>query len=171
MLNVFFLQEIAILGLQNAGKSSYVYAIQTGAPFDEDSIPTVGFNMRIVKKGKVSIKVWDMGGQKQFRGMWERYCRDVDTIVFVVDSADEKAVGVAAEELHKLLEYPILDGIPLLVLLNKNDRPESLPVEMLVRELRLNAIPNRTVDYYSISCKNYDNIDKTLQWLTNQAKS
>ena len=49
-----------------------------------DMIPTVGFNMHKVDKGKVSIKVWDLGGQKKFRSMWERYCRKNDAIVYVI---------------------------------------------------------------------------------------
>ena len=30
---------------------------------------------------QVVIKVWDMGGQEKYRGMWERYCRGVEVIV------------------------------------------------------------------------------------------
>lgn len=65
-------------------------------------IPTVGFNMRKITKGNVSIKVcvlrvlwyemelmklkkivkiWDIGGQPRFRTMWERYCRGVNAIM------------------------------------------------------------------------------------------
>lgn len=46
-------------------------------------IPTVGFNMRKITKGNVTIKVWDIGGQPRFRSMWERYCRGVNAIVYV----------------------------------------------------------------------------------------
>lgn len=28
----------------------------------EDSIPTVGVNIREVKQGKVTFKIWDLGG-------------------------------------------------------------------------------------------------------------
>ncbi|MBW04113.1 ADP-ribosylation factor-like protein 8A, partial [Eschrichtius robustus] len=45
--------------------------------FNEDMIPTVGFNMRKITKGNVTIKLWDIGGQPRFRSMWERYCRGV----------------------------------------------------------------------------------------------
>ena len=54
------------MGLQNAGKSSFVNVINTGS-FEENMIPTVGFNMRKVQKGKVTIKIWDMGGQVHCR--------------------------------------------------------------------------------------------------------
>ena len=86
-------------------------------------IPTVGFNMRKVTRGGVSIKLWDLGGQPRFRTMWERYCRGVDAVVFVADAADAAALDGARSELHDLLSRPALAGTPLLVLGNKNDVP------------------------------------------------
>lgn len=87
-----------------------MFVFQSGQ-FSEDMIPTVGFNMRKITKGNVTIKVgaayrparwrvtvtsgsplpsvrarsrpqlWDIGGQPRFRSMWERYCRGVSAIV------------------------------------------------------------------------------------------
>ena len=37
--------EISIVGLQNAGKSTFVNVLAT-AQFDEETIPTIGFNYR-----------------------------------------------------------------------------------------------------------------------------
>lgn len=91
--------EMSIVGLQNAGKSTFIHVLQKGQ-FVPDMIPTVGFNMHKVDKGKVSIKVWDLGGQKKFRGMWERYCRKNDAIVFMVDAADPKKFPSAKKELN-----------------------------------------------------------------------
>jgi ADP-ribosylation factor-like protein 8 len=42
--------EIAIVGLQNAGKTTLVKAITDGV-YDEDTIPTIGFNHHEIKKG------------------------------------------------------------------------------------------------------------------------
>eukprot|EP00775_Hariotina_reticulata_P012566 gene12566-12698_t len=98
--------ELSLIGLQNAGKSSLVNVLTTGS-FHEDMIPTVGFNMRKVTKGGVTIKMWDLGGQ------------------------------VSAKELHALLTKPSLDGIPLLVLGNKNDLPGSLGTQQLIEKLGL----------------------------------
>ena len=52
----------------------------------------VGFNMRKVTKGAVTIKMWDLGGQPRFRSLWERYCRGVQAIVYVVDAADAASI-------------------------------------------------------------------------------
>ena len=58
-----------------------MFDIFQSGQFSEDMIPTVGFNMRKITKGHVTIKVWDIGGQPRFRSMWERYCRGVNAIV------------------------------------------------------------------------------------------
>lgn len=168
--------ELALIGLQNAGKTSLVNVLTTGE-FHEDMIPTVGFNMRKLTKGRVTIKLWDLGGQvgplvvaiqhktggsscaslavppgahaaqpllllraqTRFRSMWERYCRGVQAIVFVVDSADLDGLAAARTELHALLAKPSLTGVALLVLANKNDLPEALSASEVIARLDLKA--------------------------------
>jgi GTPase SAR1 family protein len=56
--------ELTLVGLQHAGKTTFVNVIASGA-FNEDMIPTVGFNMRKITKGSVTIKLWDIGEQKK----------------------------------------------------------------------------------------------------------
>jgi ADP-ribosylation factor-like protein 8 len=79
--------------------------------------------------------------------MWERYCRGVNAILYdfeivnllmsryVVDSAEAERIPESKEELFELLERPVLAGIPLLVLGNKNDLREAIPVEKLIDEM------------------------------------
>ncbi|KIX03617.1 uncharacterized protein Z518_07170 [Rhinocladiella mackenziei CBS 650.93] len=156
--------DVTIVGLQNAGKTSLVRVL-AGNEFTVDSIPTVAFNKKEVKKGHVSIRCWDLGGQPRFRSMWERYCRGVNAIVFVVDAADKAAVPRAREELHTLLDKPTLDGIPLLVLGNKSDLPNKLSVDELIDQLDLKTIVHREISCYGISAKEETNLDAVLQWL------
>ncbi|WZN65126.1 ADP-ribosylation factor-like protein [Chloropicon roscoffensis] len=162
--------ELSLIGLQNAGKTSLVNVIATGG-FDEDMIPTVGFNMRKVTKGAVTIKLWDLGGQPRFRSMWERYCRGVNCVVYVVDAADHENVEISKSELHDLLSKPTVAGIPLLVLGNKNDIAGALSTSELIERLNLKQFQHREVCCYSISCKEKHNIDLVLDWLTKHAKS
>ncbi|KAJ8455450.1 hypothetical protein OPV22_013886 [Ensete ventricosum] len=142
--SLFFKQEmeLSLIGLQNAGKTSLVNVIATGG-YSEDMIPTVGFNMRKVTKGNVTIKLWDLGGQPRFRSMWERYCRAVSAIVYVVDAADRDNLPISKSELHDLLSKPSLSGIPLLVLGNKIDKPEALTKQGLTDEMGLKSITDR----------------------------
>ncbi|KNG45028.1 adp-ribosylation factor family protein [Stemphylium lycopersici] len=146
LLRLFWATEmdITMIGLQNAGKTSLLRVL-AGGEFTVDSIPTVGFNMKRVQKGHVTLK-------------W-----------FIVDSADKDALPVAGEELKLLLEKPALEGIPLLVLGNKSDLPNKLSVDELIEALDLKSVSHREVSCYGISAKEETNLDAVLQWLIARA--
>ncbi|EPQ26533.1 uncharacterized protein PFL1_05855 [Pseudozyma flocculosa PF-1] len=157
--------EICVVGLQAAGKTSLVNLLSSGQ-FADEMVPTVGFNMRKVRSGNTTIKVWDIGGQPRFRSMWERYCRGVSAILFVVDSSVPLPSGKdSTEQQQQQQQQPHLAGVPLLVLATKNDIKGAAGVDDVIRVMRLDTIANREVSCYSISSKNQVNIDVTLRWL------
>lgn len=84
---------------------------------------------------------------------------------YIVDAADKEALPIAGEELHALLDKPVLKGIPLLVLGNKSDLPEKLSVDQLIDCLNLKAVTDRETSCYGISAKEETNLDAVLQWL------
>uniref|UniRef100_A0A8C8Y272 ARF like GTPase 8A n=1 Tax=Panthera leo TaxID=9689 RepID=A0A8C8Y272_PANLE len=163
--------EVAYLGSVSCYPFSNSDSSSQSGQFNEDMIPTVGFNMRKITKGNVTIKLWDIGGQPRFRSMWERYCRGVSAIVYMVDAADQEKIEASKNELHNLLDKPQLQGIPVLVLGNKRDLPGALDEKELIEKMNLSAIQDREICCYSISCKEKDNIDITLQWLIQHSKS
>eukprot|EP00210_Caulerpa_lentillifera_P007885 g7526.t1 len=162
--------ELCVVGLSEAGKTSLVNVLSSGE-FKEDVIPTVGFSMRRIKKGGVSMKIWDLGGQRRFRGMWERYCRGVEAIVFVVDASSRNSIPQAEEALIDLLEKQALIKIPLLVLGNKMDLPDAITANALAQTMKLNTFEkDRKIGYYGISCKTKANINAVLEWLIQRSK-
>uniref|UniRef100_A0A0D3C6L7 Uncharacterized protein n=1 Tax=Brassica oleracea var. oleracea TaxID=109376 RepID=A0A0D3C6L7_BRAOL len=54
---------------------------------------------------------------------------------YVVDAADPDNLSVSKSELHDLLSKTSLNGIPLLVLGNKIDKPGALSKEALTHEI------------------------------------
>lgn len=91
--------------------------------------------------------------------------------MYMVDAADHEKLEASRNELHGLLEKPQLAGIPVLVLGNKKDLPNALDEKELVERLNLASIQDREICCYSISCKEKENIDITLQWLIQHSKS
>ena len=53
----------------------------------------------------------------------------------MVDAADPDNIGISKSELHDLLSKPSLNGIPLLVLGNKIDKPGALSKHALTEEM------------------------------------
>ena len=160
--------DITILGLQSAGKTTLARVL-AGGEFTTDSLPTVGFNLKRIQRGHITLKAWDIGGQPQYRTMWERYCVSSSCIVFVVDSADREALPVAREELQALLENDSLSGIPLLVLGNKSDLKGRVGVDELIEQLGLRVVKGREVSCYGVSAKTEVNLDAVVRWLVARA--
>ncbi len=133
------------------------------------SIPTVGYNLKRVQEGRVTLKCWDLGGQPRFRTMWERYCRGTTAIIFVVDATDRTALPEARDELHALLAHHTLDGIPLLILGNKCDVPDALSNDELIKRLGLDDINRRELTCMLVSAKEERNLDVILKWLVGRA--
>ncbi|GFY68817.1 ADP-ribosylation factor-like protein 8B [Trichonephila inaurata madagascariensis] len=160
--------EITLVGLQEAGKTTLVNVIAKDPTFD--TIPTIGFNMRKVIYGRTVIKVWDLGGEKRFRNMWERYCRGVSVILYMVDAANHEKLAESTWELQNLLQKPQLARIPILVLGNKIDLPNALSETELMDQMKLTHINDHEISCYMISCKERENIDTVLQWLIKYSK-
>ena len=130
--------KVLLLGLDAAGKSTLLQRLRHGDDAPATSMPTIGHDVERFEHAEAVYTLYDVGGQRQLRGQWERYfaledlwgsaAERVSGIIFVVDAADASRFGEARQELHKLLSEPRLRGVPLLVLANKMDLPTAHPL-------------------------------------------
>ena len=69
-LGVFWTKnvEVVLVGLENSGKTTFLNVMAMGHPVE--TVPTIGLNVKVVKKGGVVMKCWDIGGQEQYRSEW-----------------------------------------------------------------------------------------------------
>ena len=65
-----------------------------------------------------------------------------------------------------MLEWESVEGIPLLVLGNKNDLENVFTEKELIEKMGLKNFTDRKVACYSISAKNMNNLDTVLKWLS-----
>jgi len=141
--------SILILGLDNAGKTAILYSLQLGEVINY-TVPTIGFNVEEVQIDNLSIKMWDIGGQDKIRALWPHYFQQSSGIVFVVDSNDQDRLPHAKIELHTLISHKDNVGKPFLILANKQDLPNAIDKETIVRELQLETVT--TSKWYVVEC-------------------
>jgi len=58
-------------------------------PDKKTTVPTVGFSIEEFEKGSLRFNVFDMSGANKYRSLWEKYYKDAQAIVFVLDTSDK----------------------------------------------------------------------------------
>eukprot|EP01038_Epipyxis_sp_PR26KG_P015829 gene15829-21443_t len=159
--------EVVLVGLENSGKTTLLHVLSDGTPVE--TTPTIGLNVRMVKKGGVSMKCWDLGGQEKYRSEWGRFTRGCNVIIFVVDANAMHLLPDAKKELHRLLEDKELARTALLVVANKIDLEPHASEPVLIRELNLDYIVDNPWMIIPCSAIKTINVDEILQWLIREA--
>jgi Arf/Sar family protein len=171
LLNMLYTKrmELVLVGLENSGKTTLINVL-AGNPVAE-TCPTIGLNVKMVKRGNLQMKMWDIGGQAQYRSEWGRYTRGCDVIVFVVDAANFDLIAEVRKELHRLLEGHELRATPLLVLANKIDLNPHISEADLIRELNLDYVVDNPWLVIPVSALHTTNVDQVVTWLTKQSRA
>lgn len=146
--------SVLLLGLDNAGKTTLHEQIKsifnsTHNPNIGRTVPTVGQNVSTVTLPDMYLKIWDVGGQHSLRSLWQSYYTSCHAIVFVIDSTDigdgifcdssssdpspsRSDSNDRLEECRLVLEDVLsneeTEGVPLLILANKQDREDCVEV-------------------------------------------
>lgn len=142
--------HVVVLGLDSAGKTSLLYRLKL-KEFVK-TIPTKGFNTEKVRVAvgasrSASFQVWDVGGQEKLRPLWRSYTRRTDGLVFVVDSTELERMEEARVELHRITRTSENQGVPVLVLANKQDLDSALAVSEVEKLLSLHELSTFTLHH------------------------
>ena len=135
--------KIIIAGLDNAGKSSILTALNKKYDFHKDIIsltPTIRVEYQATEFLNNRIVFWDMGGQEQYRKLYEEkqelYFADTDLMVYVIDVQDTKRIGTSLAYLdmilHNFKKHKM--DVPLIISFHKFD-PEFRGNEELVDKI------------------------------------
>ncbi|XP_029946220.1 ADP-ribosylation factor-like protein 4D [Salarias fasciatus] len=159
-LPAFQSMHVVVIGLDSAGKTSLLYRLKL-REFVE-TIPTKGFNMERIKvpmgnskTSMTSFQVWDVGGQEKLRPLWKSYTRRTDGLVFVVDAAESERMEEAKVELHRIARSAENQGVPVLVLANKQDLEGAMSAAEVEKALALHEMSSSTL-HHTQACSALD---------------
>lgn len=113
--------SIAVVGLQNSGKTTFTELL-TGGAFEEDTIPTLGVNIReVLLSTNTLVRIYDLAGQSRFQYLWDRCFQKVDLIIYLLDLSDMTNWKQAKTKLHDVTIATNIESVPMLILGNKTD--------------------------------------------------
>jgi Arf/Sar family protein len=167
-VNSHHLSSTIYPSIHHSGKTTLLSVLAHGEAIE--TVPTIGLNVKVFKKGAVNMKCWDIGGQAQYRSEWSRYAKGCDVVLYVVDAAAPQKMATAKKELHKLLDDGSIGSTPLLVLANKIDIMPHVGETELIERLQLNYVMETPWMVLPISALHCTNIEQVVEWLTSQGK-
>jgi len=148
--------KIIVSGLDNAGKTSILTALDKKYDFAKDIVqlkPTIRVEYHKMNFLASKIIVWDMGGQDQYRDIYINY-QDVyfdatDLLIYVIDIQDSERFENSLEYLDAILTFFTESemDVPLIITFHKYDpdlrgNKEILNKIKQLREKILDVYPN-----------------------------
>ncbi|KAJ2315343.1 ADP-ribosylation factor protein 3 [Coemansia sp. RSA 2705] len=164
--------NVLILGLDGAGKTTLLEQLKhkyTGTlGMDPAKIqPTVGVNIVKVHMQRRLLKLMDLGGQKDLRVIWSSYFADAHAVWFVVDSSDMHRLDEAKNALVGLAKAGELDGVPMLVLANKQDATDERALAQCKEMVNsvADCLDPRDVRVMGATGLNGEGVGEAVDWL------
>lgn len=169
---------VLILGLDNAGKTTYCEAAKTKFTKKYKGMnpnritTTVGLNIGKIDVDGVRLNFWDLGGQQELQSLWDKYYAECHAVIYIVDSSDRDRVSESKETFDRMIASEHLSGVPLLVLANKQDIPDCMGVHTVKPIFNQNAhlIGARDIMLMATSALNGDGVDEGIRWLVDCMK-
>jgi small GTP-binding protein len=123
-------QKICLIGDGGVGKTSLLTLLQ-GKEVSNKHVPTVGLEVEdSILNGK-KCSIWDLGGQKRFKFMWNDFLRGAGLAVLVCDSTEANVKKT--KEIYDRFERRL--GTKIIAIANKQDLPGALPAHDVQKRL------------------------------------
>lgn len=154
---------MSICGLDGAGKTTIINYLVKGE--FEETIPTLGINREVIDFPNLRLNIFDLGGQIDFRGMWNQVNEKADALVFVIDSNDIVRMVETKEIFYNIVNSQVNEDIPVLILLNKIDLPHRISRSDFINEFDLMSFTSRmTWTCYETSAKTGEGVYDAFRW-------
>mmetsp|Transcript_9193 Transcript_9193/g.13607 ORF Transcript_9193/g.13607 Transcript_9193/m.13607 type:complete len:179 (+) Transcript_9193:39-575(+) len=123
--------EVAIIGIENCGKTTLATQLQLNHVPSTERIPTMTMNYKLFRRGHVLVKMMDLPGHRSCRQQWVNLIKCCHAVIFMVDSTlldHEESI----EALKNVLPLLRSQSLPLLLVSNKVDLSSSVPLDQIM---------------------------------------
>ncbi|MHA1973220.1 MAG: ADP-ribosylation factor-like protein [Candidatus Hodarchaeales archaeon] len=167
---------IVVVGLENAGKTTFTTRLKTGE-FKKTTTPTRGIDIETAEipgeQGARYYNLFDLGGHFKFRDMfWKTYVELSNGIIYILDASDVSRLDEAIEWFWKCMEWN--NKAPVLILANKIDL-EHIKCEEIIDKLDLGKLaiqnPSRPYQIFETSIKDGTNLNEAVEWFSSKVLS
>lgn len=169
---------VLILGLDNSGKTTFLEHSKCSFNKNYKHVDlsriasTVGLNVGKIETNGVILNFWDLGGQKELQLLWDKYFLEAHAVIWIVDSSDRDRLRESVEAFTNIIKNELLDRLPLLFVLNKQDISTAMKSDEVIRSFQasLDLIGDRRFLSIPASALKGNGITESICWIAEQVK-
>ncbi len=132
---IFTRFKVSFVGSGGVGKSTLLRLLFGKEPAPGGYVPTINVavdSSETIQFGTFLVTVWDFAGQAVFQDLWAFYFSGTDVIFLITDSSFRNVMQTKSLLRTIRKEAP---AVPLFIIANKQDLPESMKAEKIKRLL------------------------------------
>ncbi len=132
---IFTRFKVSFVGSGGVGKSTLLRLMFGKEPAPGGYVPTINVavdSSETIQFGTFLVTVWDFAGQAVFQDLWSFYFSGTDVIFLITDSSFRNVMQTKSLLRNIRKEAP---AVPLFIIANKQDLPESMKSEKIKRLL------------------------------------
>ena len=153
--------KLVLFGNESVGKTSLVERF-VNDKFEINYVSTLGYNVYekqlAYKNALISLMIYDIGGQEQFRELRKKYAEGAHTGLVVFDLTNSNSFDRVTDWAYNLQEFA--GEIPFIIVGNKIDLEDKRQVD---KEKAANlAIELDAVEYFETSAKTGDFVENAF---------
>ncbi len=138
---IFTRFKISFVGSGGVGKSTLLRLLFGREPAPGGYVPTINVavdSSETIQFGTFLVTIWDFAGQAVFQDLWSFYFQGTDVIFLITDSSFRNVMQTKTLLRNIKKEAP---AVPLFIVANKQDLPESMRAEKIKRLLGAPTFP------------------------------
>ena len=126
-------KKIAIVGLENSGKTTFTDRLKYGKT--TETSPTIGFNLESITTNTLDLVCFDLAGGA--RSMWSHYLETANIVIYVVDSSEKKSLPLIIDTMHTVSSAIKNESVLVVILLNKVDVDNAMESDFFIKQTKI----------------------------------
>ena len=164
--------NVVMLSLDDAGKTTLFNRL-IYSDIRETST-TIGFNVDTMSTFEHRlVTLWDLGGRKELRPLWQPYVDTAHMILFPIDVSNGERMEEAQQELVRVVtELCPRENVPVLLIAMKRDKENAMSMEELyarmsgiLKPVMQGSQSSRVIEYVPYAWNNEEDKHLILNWI------
>ncbi|KRX09818.1 P-loop containing nucleoside triphosphate hydrolase [Pseudocohnilembus persalinus] len=121
-------------------------------------------NQKLTRIKNLTLTTMDLGYQQKTKSLWKHYTKDIEGIIFIVDSSDTQRIQECISTFHEnVLSDENCKDVPVIIFANKQDI-KKMEKQQIIEHLKLDQFQRNEQGTYSFDNQEINKKYSIFNW-------